>query len=116
MSIQIDMQFEELVAEQSLRMGPARGFVDNLVYDHSYTDFQTGQEAQVAACRNFYMDESSLSEVDDDEVFFKPETKTEVRITVVNQQEVEQWLKHYATFLLFKPSIVEDERGLILVF
>ena len=86
--------------------------VDNSMYDPEYQDLQDTQQAQVAACRAFYTDEEPLPIVEDDEVV----VRTEVRVTDENLGELAGWLRQATTWLSFHPAVVEDERGLVVVF
>ena len=45
-------------------------YIDNGIYDPKYTDFQDNQQAQVAACRDFYreVNVNRMSILDFDEV------------------------------------------------
>lgn len=89
--------------------------VDNTLYHpEEVGGYQDRQEAQVAACRGFYTEVCPVSFVDEDEVF-KLEDKAEV---VVRQQDVDaisDWLRDAKTWLAFKPALIEDERGIVLI-
>lgn len=74
------------------------------------------QDREIAAMRGFYTDESPLSVVDQDE-FLLAEERSEVVIDDSNIDEVCKWLSGGAAFRHpMMPAIIEDARGLVLVY
>ena len=90
--------------------------IDNGVYDPEYQDLQDTQQAQVAALRGFYIDERPLVVSELEEVIFPEEERSEIAVTDNNLPELCAWLRKATTWLAFKPAVVENERGLLLVF
>lgn len=89
-------------------------YIDNSVYDSSYGELQDLQQAQIAALRAFYSDETPLPVVETEWLFDSDES--EVVITNENLAEICEWLRSSKVWFGFKFSVVEDERGLVLVF
>jgi len=88
--------------------------VNNLIYDPEDLNYQDRQQAQVAACRAFYTEVDPLSVVDADEVLCL-EDKAEVVVRPYDVDAIADWLRDARTWLAFKPALIEDERGIVLV-
>ena len=88
--------------------------VDNTMYDADYLDLQDTQQAQVAACRAFYEEFEPLMVVDFDDVY--KEERTEIVVDGDNLKAIAKFLRDGKTWLVFKPAVVEDERGLVVSF
>lgn len=88
--------------------------IDNSIHDYNYTELQDLQQAQIAALRSFYCDEEPLPEVDIEWLF--DEERSEIVVTHENLAELCDWLRTAKAWLGFKFTVVEDERGLILVY
>ena len=72
------------------------------------------QEHELLACRSFYEDEAPIPVVGWDDLVAEP--VTEIVVNDGNLQDLCTFLRDWRTWFSFKPAVVEDERGLVLVF
>lgn len=72
------------------------------------------QEHELLACRSFYEDEAPLP-VKEWEDFITDST-TEIVVNEDNFQDLCTFLRDWKTYRNFEPAVLEDERGLVLVF
>ena len=84
------------------------------MYNPERIDYQDLQEIQVAACRGFYTEVCPVSVVDAEDVFFT-EDKAEIPVSPEDVDAVSEWLAKGPVWLAFKPRLIEDERGIVLV-
>ncbi len=81
-------------------------------------DLESGseQDREIAAMRGFYSDEQPLAIVDAEDLLLAEE-RSEVVINDSNIDEVCMWLSSGSAFRYpLVPAVVEDARGLVLVY
>lgn len=88
---------------------------DSTIYDASVQEYQDQQERQIAGCRGFYSDEKPIPVVEAEDLFHSVD-RTEIVVSLSMTPEVCAFLRDPKTWLAFKPAVIEDHRGVVLVF